>query len=81
MRIRITDDGRELEGTPRQIVEAMRSLAFGREGQPLGEYIDWVAGQVSRMMGVELDVQGETDDAKARALVDELLRAGFAEKL
>ena len=31
MRIRLTDDGRMLQGTATQIVQTMRSLALGRE--------------------------------------------------
>jgi signal transduction histidine kinase len=81
MRIRIREDGRELQGTAKQIVEQMRSVAWGREEQPLGQYIGWVVDQVGRMMGVELDVRGGSDDELARSLVDELLRTGFAEAL
>lgn len=81
MRIRIKDEERVMQGTPTQIVQAMRSLAFGREEQPLGEYIAWVAEQMSRMMGVSLDVRGDTDDEKARSLIAELLRTGFAEEV
>jgi len=40
-----------------------------------------VAGEVSRLMGVTLEVPGETGELKAEALVSELLRTGFAEKL
>jgi hypothetical protein len=81
MRIRIKNEDRVLEGTPTQIVQAMRSLAFGREEEPLGEYIAWVAEQMSRMMEVRLEIRGDTDDAKARSLVEELLRTGFAEQV
>lgn len=81
MRIRIKDEERVMQGTATQIVQAMRSLAFGREEQPLGEYITWVAEQLSRMMGVSLEVTGNTDDERARSLVDELLRTGFAEEV
>ena len=42
MKIRINADGRVLQGTPKQIVQAMQSIAFGQEDRTLGEYIDWV---------------------------------------
>ena len=42
MKIRINADGRVLQGTPKRIVQAMQSIAFGQEDRTLGEYIDWV---------------------------------------
>lgn len=81
MRIRIKEDGRVLQGTATQIVQTMQSVAFGREEQPLEEYIGWVADQVTRMMGVSLDVRGDTAEDKARSLVAELIRTGFAEEI
>ena len=81
MRIRLTDDGRMLQGTATQIVQTMRSLALGRETVPLGEYVDWVADQLSRLKEVSLDVGGETGDVKAQKLVAEILRTGLAEML
>ena len=41
MRIRMMADGRALEGTAKQIAEAMHALAFGQENRTLSEYIDW----------------------------------------
>jgi hypothetical protein len=81
MRIRIKNDGRELEGTPLQIVQAMRALAFGREDQSVESYIAWVAEQLSRLMAVTIDVNGDTVDAQAMSLVNELIRTGFAERI
>lgn len=81
MRVRIVEDGRVLQGTPLQMVQMMQQVAFGREEQPVGEYIDWVKSQVARFMGVTLEVSGETPEDKARSLIDELLRAGFVEKI
>ena len=81
MKIRINADGRVLQGTPKQIVEAMQSIAFGQEDRTLGEYIDWAAEMASSMMGVGLKVSGETDEEKAASLVDAMLEAGLAEKL
>ncbi len=40
MKIRITSDGRVLDGAPKQIVQTMHYLAFGQEEHVLGEYID-----------------------------------------
>jgi len=81
MRIRITSDGRVLEGTAKQIVEAMHYVAFGQEQRTLGEYIDWAVDQASRMNEIDLKVEGETDEEKAVSLVDVMLGAGLAEKM
>ncbi|ACY13356.1 hypothetical protein [Haliangium ochraceum] len=81
MRIRMTADGRVLEGTPRQIVETMQFLAFGQEGRTLSEYIDWTVEQAQRMLEVDMHVEGETEDEKAASLVRAMLGAGFAVKM
>ena len=49
MRIRMMADGRVLEGTAKQIAEAMHALAFGQENRTLSEYIDWAVDQARRM--------------------------------
>jgi hypothetical protein len=74
-------DGRVLEGTAKQIAEAMHSLAFGQENRTLSEYIDWAVDQARRMNEIDLKVEGETDDEKAQSLVRAMLAAGLAEKL
>ena len=81
MRIRITSDGRVLEGTAKQIVEAMHYVAFGQEQRTLSEYVDWAVDQASRMNELDLKVEGETDDEKAASLVEAMLGAGLAEKV
>ena len=73
-------DGRRFEGTPVQIVQAMRSIAFGVEQMNLSEYIDWVAAQALKFEGVELRVAGDDEAAKAAALVGAMLDAGLAVK-
>jgi hypothetical protein len=40
MRLRMMSDGRVFQGTPKQIVEAMQYIAFGREHRSVGEHID-----------------------------------------
>jgi hypothetical protein len=81
MRIRMMADGRVLEGTAKQIAEAMHSLAFGQESRSLSEYIDWAVDQARRMNEIDLEVEGDTDDDKAQSLVRAMLAAGLAEKL
>jgi hypothetical protein len=81
MRIRILSDGRVLEGTPKQIVEAMQYIAFGQEERTLSEYIDWAADMARRMNDVDLVVEGDTDEEKAASFVTAMLEAGFAKKI
>lgn len=69
MRIRMMADGRVLEGTAKQIAEAMHALAFGQGNRTLSEYIDWAVDQARRMNEIDLEVTGTTDDDKASALV------------
>lgn len=46
-------DGHVLEGTAKQIAEAMHALAFGRENRTLSEYIDWAVDQARRMNEID----------------------------
>ncbi len=68
MKIRMRD-GREFEGTPVEIVRGMQGIAFGVEHLSLAEYIEWVAANAKRVENVDLAVSGESEEAKAEALV------------
>ena len=81
MRIRMMADGRVLEGTAKQIAEAMHALALGQDNRSLSEYIDWAVDQARRMNEIDMQVEGDTDDEKAKSLVHAMLEAGLAEKL
>jgi hypothetical protein len=81
MRIRMLNDGRVFQGTPKQIVEAMQYIAFGHENRTLGEYIDWLVDQVERLESTSLNVEGDTDEEKAASLVQAMIGSGLAEKL
>ncbi|MBU1242941.1 hypothetical protein KJ612_07045 [Myxococcota bacterium] len=81
MRIKITSDGRVLQGTAKQIVEAMQYVAFGQQDRTLTEYIDWAAEQASRMNEVDLRITGSTDEERAESLVRAMLEARLAERL
>ena len=79
MRIQMTSDGRVLEGTAKQIVTMMQSLAFGQEDKSLTEYITWAVAAAARMTEVEMEVTGDDEDALAASLVEEMLSTGLAE--
>ena len=81
MRIRMMSDGRVFQGTAKQIVEAMKYIAFGQEQRSLGEYIDWLVDQVQRLESTDLKVDGDTDEEKAASLVQAMLGSGLAEKM
>ena len=72
-------DGRTFEGSPLEIVGAMRALCFV-ESSSLCDYIDWLIGNTWRWEGITLAVTGETDAERAASIVDELLRAGLAQR-
>jgi hypothetical protein len=75
------DDGREIEGTPTQIVQQMQSIAFGRDRDTLGEYIDWVKQQTQEFMGIELLIKGASAEEKATSLIEEMLRVHLAARV
>lgn len=81
MRSRMMTDGRVLEGTAKQSAEAMHALAFGQESRTLSEYIDWAVDQARRMSQIDMQVEGDTDDEKAKSLARAMLEARLAEKL
>ena len=81
MRIRMMSDGRVFQGTAKQIVEAMKYIAFGQEQRSLGEYIDWLVDQGQRLESTDLKVEGDTDEEKAASLVQAMLGSGLAEKM
>ena len=79
MRI-VTRDERVLEGTPLQIVQAMKGMAFGVEGFTMRQYIEWVVANAERFEGVVLKVEGGTDEELVASLVAEMIRTGLARR-
>ncbi len=79
MRI-VTRDERVLEGTPLQIVQAMKGMAFGVEGFTMRQYIEWVVANAERFEGVVLKVEGGTDEELVASLVAQMIRTGLARR-
>jgi hypothetical protein len=71
-------DGRVFQGTALQIVKSMQDIAFGVEQMTLDQYIDWVVDNARRFEEVELPVAGESTEARATALVEEMVAKGLA---
>ena len=74
-------DKRVFEGTPAQIVKAMRDIAFTPRQFSLSEYIDWVVQNTIQFHEVVLTVSGKTDDERAASLINEMLENGLATRL
>ena len=74
-------DDRVFQGTPLQIVRAMQDIAFGVADFTVRQYVEWVAANALKFEGVDLTVQGETDDELAASLVDEVVRTGVTQRL
>ena len=81
MKIRIHADNRILSGTPVQVVQQMQDLAFAAQGLSLVEYTDWAAEMARNMLGVDLELEGDTDTLRAASLVRAVLQAGLAHEL
>ena len=81
MRIRLNADGRVLQGTPIQIVQAMHSIAFGADGLSLSDYIDWACEHAARMMDVQIEVAPGADEERAASFVDAMVEAELAVRL
>ena len=81
MKIRIYADNRILSGTPTEVVEQMHDLAFAPPGLSLTEYTDWAAQMARDMLGLHLELDGDTDASRAASLVRAMLQANLAEEL
>jgi len=81
MKIRIHADQRIYSGTPSEVVQQMHERAFAAQQLTLSEYVDWAAGMARDMLGVHLDVSGDTAELKATSLVQALLKNGLAVEL
>lgn len=77
-KIRMHADGRLFEGTATEILTQMKSLAFGWDERPLGEYLLWLKAQIERQGGGKVEMF-EGDEAEAcEALVDAMVAHGLA---
>ncbi len=81
MRIRIHADQRIYSGTPTEVVQQMHERAFAAQRITLSEYVDWAAGMARDMLGVHLEVSGDTAELKATSLVQAMLQNGLAHEL
>lgn len=80
MRIQLTSDGQTYEGTPLQIVTAMRGARFNfHPNGSQAEYIASVCHRAHDLFGTALDAPGGDDDAaQAESFVAQLLASGMA---
>jgi hypothetical protein len=80
MKIIMRDD-RVFQGTPLQIVRAMKDIAFGVEDLSFKKYVDWVIANAVKLEGVELAAKGDTEEELAASLVDEMIRTGLTRRM
>jgi len=81
MKIRILADGRVLSGSPVQVVQQMHARAFATQQLSLSGYVGWAVQMAHDMLGLTLEIEGESDEAQATSLVDAMLKTGLAEEL
>ena len=81
MRIRIHADQRIYSGTPTEVVQQMHEQAFAAQHLSLSDYVDWAAGMAREMLGIHLQITGDTAELKAASLVQAMLEQGLADKL
>jgi hypothetical protein len=81
MRIEVVGDGHVFQGTAKQIVAQMHSLAFGAQHLSLREYIDWNVANIARGFHVEIRVEGESDDERAASFLAAMMEKGYARPL
>jgi hypothetical protein len=81
MRIEVVGEGHIFQGTAKQIVAQMHSLAFGAQHLSLREYIDWNVANIGRGVSVEILVTGETDEERAGSFLGAMIEHGYARSL
>jgi hypothetical protein len=82
--IQIAVDGRVLDGTPIQIVQFMRSMAFGKDDMTIPEYCRWAMDWAAKFgkARVEFDYENCPDDeCVAQRFIDTMVKAGLATML
>ncbi len=81
MRIRICADQRIYCGTPTELVQQMDGRAFGAQRLSLSEYVLWAAGMARDVLGIHLEVSGDTAALRGASLVQAMLQTGLADEL
>ena len=81
MRIEIVGDGHVFQGTPKQILAQMQSLAFAAQHLSLRDYIDWNVSNIARGFEVKLEITGDTDEEMAASFLDEMIGRGYARRI
>jgi hypothetical protein len=80
MRIEVVGDGHVFEGTPKQILMQMKSLAFGAEHMTMREYIEGNVANIARGFGIAFKLTGETDEELAESFLNQMLEGGYARR-
>ncbi len=81
MRIEVVGGGHVFQGTPKQILMQMKSLARGAQHMTLREYIEGNVANLARGDGVAFEPTGDTDDELADAFLQHMLDGGYARRV
>jgi gamma-glutamylcyclotransferase (GGCT)/AIG2-like uncharacterized protein YtfP len=81
IRIEVVGDGHVFQGTPKQILMQMKSLAFGSEHMTTREYIEGNVANISRAFNIHFKLQGDTDEELAESFLIQMIDGGYAKKL
>ena len=81
LKIKITNDRRTYEGSPVEIIEQMKYLAWGWENKPVDEYIDWMVSQLKTYNEIEVKIEKDKPEIIAEQFIDALLTNGLANEV
>lgn len=81
LKIRIKNDHRTHEGTPLEIIEQMKYLAWNMEDKSTDDYINWMVEQLRKFSGIKMIIKGETIESRAKRLIESLLEHGAANEV
>ena len=75
LKIKIINDKRVYEGSPIEIIEQMKYLAWGWESKPVDEYIEWMISQLKTYNEIEITIAIVKDNPEimAEQFIDALL--------
>ena len=79
-KIIINNDDRLHEGTPLEIIEQMKYLAWGWENKTVDEYINWMVEKLKIFPGIDVKISENNLDMKAEQFIEILLKHNLAQE-
>ena len=81
LKIKINNDKRIYEGSPTEIIEQMKYLAWGWENKPANEYINWMVGQLKTYNEIDLKIADNKPEIMAEQFIVALLTNSLANEV